>query len=64
MRSRSVSVKEKSAASHTLVMSATPIPRTLAHVLYGDLSLSKIDENTEGEIAIIPVEVKYCSVAL
>ena len=41
-------LKEKSAASHTLVMSATPIPRTLAHVLYGDLSLSKIDEMPKG----------------
>ena len=41
-------LKDKSQNAHMLVMSATPIPRTLALAMYGDLDVSRITEMPKG----------------
>ncbi len=45
-------LQQKGETPHLLIMSATPIPRTLAMMLYGDMDLSLLDEMPKNRLLI------------
>ncbi|MEC9091252.1 MAG: ATP-dependent DNA helicase RecG [Planctomycetota bacterium] len=46
------SLRQKGVTPHYLVMTATPIPRTVTMTLFGDLDVSKIDQRPPNQTAV------------
>ncbi|MBP0963435.1 MAG: ATP-dependent DNA helicase RecG, partial [Oscillospiraceae bacterium] len=47
-----ITLREKGTATHMMIMSATPIPRTLSLMIYGDLDVSVIDQLPPGRTPV------------
>lgn len=59
--SQRATILEKTKNAHSLVMSATPIPRTLSLVIYGELDISRLDEMPPGRqvVSTFAVDESY-----